>query len=108
MELGAFFTLVLNHWQSIAIVSGAGVGLWQAVQKKAYQQFFLICLDLVRQVAVEELSGKEKREKVVKTAYENLPLWAKKLITEQKANELAEQAYQLLRGEIKAKESATE
>lgn len=98
MEILAF---IAEHWQSIAIILTSGGLLVELLKKRAWSAFFVLCLDLVRKVAVEELSGKEKREAVVEAAYTKAPLWVKKLITEEQAETIAEQAYVLLRGELK-------
>jgi hypothetical protein len=93
--------LIQAHWQTIVIVATAGGGLIAALQKQAYSVFFGLALELVRQVAVEELNGVDKRKKVVEEVYKALPLWAKGLIPQQQAEILAERAYSLLKGELK-------
>lgn len=100
MELIVF---VQQNWEAIAIVLGAFGALWAKVREKAWQEFLWLCLDLVRDVAVQQLeaTGPEKRAAVVEAAYAQAPLWVKKLVTEDQAEQLAEQAYQLLRGELK-------
>lgn len=100
--------LVQAHWQTVAIVGGAVAGLTAAVKNRAYAEFFKLALILVREVAVQELSGPEKRKWVVEEGYKRLPLWAKKAVTQQQLEVWAERAYALLRGELTAAKTAEE
>lgn len=97
---------IVAHWDSISIVLLGTGGLVAAVKNRAYALFLTQALELVRKVAIEELSGPEKRKKVVEEVYKVLPLWAKNAVSPQQAEVLAERAYQLLRGELKATEKA--
>lgn len=98
--LALIIHLVQQHWEAIAIVVGALNGLYMALKGKAYDKFFALAKDMVVEVADKELSGPEKREQVVDAVYVALPLWAKKLVTEDQAEVLAERAYQVLRTQM--------
>jgi hypothetical protein len=74
-----------------------------ALKSRAYAQFFGLALQLVREVAIKELDNTEKRKWVVEEAYKAAPLWATKMVTKLQVEQIAEQAYQLLRGELKQK-----
>ena len=97
---------LMDHSQSLAIVALAAGGLFAALKQQAYKTFLLLALKLVREVAVQELSGPEKRKAVVEGVYKALPVWAKNIVSERKAHELAEKAYQLLKGELKQEAAA--
>lgn len=96
--------LIKDHWEAIAIVLGALGGIWNLLKQKAWQELFKLCVELVRKVAVTELeaAGPEKRKIVVDQAWDAAPAWAKALIKKEQLELIAEQAYQLLKGELKA------
>ena len=106
MELLTVLQLVVlfiqAHWDSLSIVSLLGGAVFMALKEKAYQKAGMIALELVREVAVHELDGVEKRKMVVDQLWKRLPLWAQKVIgKEDNLVAVAEQAYQLLKGELK-------
>jgi hypothetical protein len=99
--------LVQAHWTTVLIIAASVQAMYVALQGKAYDKFFALAKELVVKVADEELSGPDKRKKVIDDAYVMLPLWAKALVTQAQAEVLAERAYQVLRGEMaKAPEPA--
>lgn len=98
------FVFIQDHWQSIAIIASAFGSLGVYAKQQAYKQFLLVCLDLVRKIAVQELTGLEKRKAVVDAAWTKSPLWVKHFITMEQAEQIAEQAYSLLKGELKDSE----
>lgn len=106
MDVLGVLGLVQMHWQSIMILGGTAVYVFGAVKERAYSKLFSIMLDMVRKVAVEELAGPEKRAAVVDAAFAKAPKWVFDIVSEEKAHELAEKAYQLLRGELKSNEVA--
>ena len=97
MEL--FFAFLWAHWVSFTAVFVATPALFVALRSKAYYAFFTLALQLVKQVAKEELEGPEKRKWVVDNGYEALPVWAKQLVTKEKLGEWVEKAYQQLKDE---------
>lgn len=95
------------NWASLAIAGGAVAGIATAVNQKAYWLAAKLALDVVRAVAVEQLSGPEKRKKAAEEVYKILPLWAKQSLTQLQVEFAVEKAYQFLKGEFKLAEAET-
>lgn len=99
-NVGQVIAFILAHWEAISVLLLAILPVVQAIQGKAYKTALMIALNGVREAAVLELKGVEKRKVVVDHVMKALPVWAKKFVTPTKAEELAEKAYGLLRGEL--------
>lgn len=102
MTLVDVFNLIKDNWDSLMIVVVAAGMLVEAIKRKANKEALMIALEMVRQVAVRQLSGVEKRKAVVDEVYKRMPEALKKFITKDEVESVVEKSYQLLRGEIKA------
>jgi hypothetical protein len=104
--LQTVLSFVQQHWESVVIVATALVVLFDKLKKKAYQEFLAEAMIAVERVAVLELSGVEKRDRVIDDVYRKLPAWVVSLIPNDTAKQIAEQAYQLLRADLKQREES--
>lgn len=93
-------TFLIAHWDTVIAVVTAVVTLVQVLLAGQKNAVWPLALESVRKVADLELSGPEKRAKVVDLVVASGPAWVK-LIPRQNLEQLVEQAYQFLRGELK-------
>lgn len=92
--------LVQAHWATFELVFGAGgVGaLAIALRAKAYKEFFGIALVLAKEVAVKELDDVAARHALVDAAYDVAPTWVKTVVTRKAAEDMADKAFETLKG----------
>lgn len=109
LEFGALLQMVpavalfvTQHWDSILAACTAMVMLFQALKTREYHKAWPVALELVRKLAETEMSGPEKRKEVAKGIYDVLPLWLKGVMSQTEIEQLAEKAYQFVRGDLKA------
>jgi hypothetical protein len=91
---------LIAHWDTVMAVVTAIVTAIQILSTGQHKALWPLALDAVRKVAELELSGPEKRAKVVDTLLMKAPAWVK-MVPRPTLEKLAEQAYQFLRGELK-------
>lgn len=103
--LPAVALFISQHWDSIVAVCTALVVGYQALKTREYAKIWPTLLELIKGVADKELSGPEKRKEVATELNKILPLWLKPMVSETELEKLVEQAYQYLRGELKANET---
>jgi len=96
--------LVSAHWEVIVLILTSCTVLFNALQKKAYGEFVKEALVMVKKVAVMELSNVEKRDAVIDSVYISVPSWVSSIITRDQAKLLVEQAYQVLKVDLKDEE----
>lgn len=98
-------TFLLAHWDTVIAIITAVVTLIQVLLAGQKNAVWPLALDAVRKVAELELSGPEKRSKVVDLVVASGPAWVK-VIPRETLEKVAEQAYQFLRGELKQNDSS--
>lgn len=107
MDIFTAMLFLKAHWDTVILIATFGTTAFQVLQSKAYAKFGLLCLDLVKEVALTELSSVDKRKAVIGQAFVMAPAWVKALVTQDQAEHEAEKAYQLLKGELGASQPTT-
>ena len=104
----AVVEFIKAHWEAILVfITGMGAVV-AALGNKAYTTAFTLAMNLVREAAIKELSGEEKRKWVANELFKVLPLWAKILVPNLwVAEQLVERVYQFLKGELKPMDETT-
>jgi hypothetical protein len=96
----AVMAFLIAHWDTVLALVTALVTAVQVLLAGQHKALWPLALETVRKVADLQLSGPEKRAKVVDAVLETGPAWVK-MVPRSTLEKLVEQAYQFLRGELK-------
>lgn len=99
--LPMLMTFMSSNWDTITLVALASKTAFDMIKKSQFRALWPLALEVVKEVAHNQLQGPEKRQKAVDLLMEVSPPLVRKVVSREEMEMLVEEAYLFLRGELK-------
>lgn len=99
--LPMFMTFMTSNWDTITLVALASKTAFDMIKKSQFRALWPLAVEVVKEVAHDQLQGPEKRQKAVDLLMEVSPPLVRRIVSREEMEMLVEEVYLFLRGELK-------